>query len=130
MGGKGATSCPTLSLLHVAGKRWTVPILEALYAANRGMQFGAIQEEIGAITPKNLSGGLKELVEAGLVERDEILYGGITGYEASAPGSEYRITKMGQEFQKLIVQSKELGICWYGLDKGCIGSRCSRCALF
>ena len=123
------TACPTLSLLHIAGKRWTVPVIETLYSAKQSMQFNAIRDDIKGVTPKNLSSSLKELIVAGLVEKDGLHYEGLTGYESRVATSEYRLTKKGAEFQRFMGQGKELGVEWYGL-KGCPTRKCSQCSLF
>ena len=66
-----STSCPTLSLLHIVGKKWSIPIIELLYPSNKTLQFNEMQHLLVDITPKNLSRSLKEMSEAKIVKRVE-----------------------------------------------------------
>ncbi len=118
------TSCPTLSLFHILGERWSIPAIETLYYSKGNMQFNSILEEIGSITPKNLSGCLKNLIESGLVEKRTITY------MNSAQGTEYGLTKNGRLLEKYIMEIKRMGTRWYKLDNLCQSNRCSKCPLF
>lgn len=69
------------------GKRWQLAIL---YAAHLGaVRFGEFQESIGSISARMLAERLRELEEAGLMEREVI--------PTSPPQVEYRLTPQGQK---------------------------------
>lgn len=61
--------CPITHACDVLGPRWTIPILCELWAGST--RFNDIRRGVGAISPGLLSRRLKELEEAGLVERIE-----------------------------------------------------------
>ena len=126
MAGNAGSACPTLSLLHMVGKRWTIPIIEAL-DSNRvgGAQFNMLQAEIGGITPRNLSSALKELAAEGLVAKAEYRQKG-----GGMVNTEYFLTTRGRKFRKFILEAKELGISLYGVTSGCTTRKCTECSLF
>ncbi len=67
------------------GKRWQLAIL---FAAHVGaVRFGEFQESIGSISARMLTERLRELEEAGLIEREVI--------PTSPPQVEYRLTEQG-----------------------------------
>jgi DNA-binding HxlR family transcriptional regulator len=121
MAGK-STSCPTLTLLHVVGKKWTIPIIELLYPSNRALQFNEMQHLLVDITPKNLSRSLKELSEAKMVKRVEIRNDGIRY-------TEYSLTDDGKKVEQLVKAAKELGICMYNMNSYCVSRQCHLCPL-
>lgn len=114
--------CRTLSLMHVLGKRWTIPVVEAIPAGRNGTSFNAIQQELGTITSKTLSKKLRELSSAGVIGRKEYRDNG-------ASRISYSFTKKGTAVRKFIRNVKELGICLYGVEAGCVNRKCSTCPL-
>jgi DNA-binding HxlR family transcriptional regulator len=112
--------CPTLSLVHIMGKRWTIPIMEAFESPIEEVQFGELESELVDITPKNLSKSLKELCMAELLKKSEVV-------DKGAVHTSYALTKKGVAFQKFIRNAKELGICIYGMDSGCADRKCIDC---
>lgn len=119
---KRSTSCPTLSLLHVLGKKWTIPIVELLYPSNKALQFNAMQHLLVDITPKNLSRGLKELTSAKIVRRVELKNNGLRY-------TEYSLTENGRKVEDLVRAAKELGICMYDMNSYCVNRQCHLCPL-
>ncbi|MDE1870853.1 MAG: helix-turn-helix transcriptional regulator [Candidatus Micrarchaeota archaeon] len=113
-------SCPTLSLLHIVGKRWTIPIMEVLYFQHASMQFNAIQSALNGITPKNLSGSLKELSDAQVIKKTARKRNGVLH-------TDYSLTKRGAYVMEFVRSAKELGISIYGMDASCASSRCYEC---
>ena len=77
---KRSVSCPTLTLLHVVGKKWTIPIINLLYPSSKALQFNEMQHLLVDITPKNLSRSLKELAKARILTRSEIRSNGTRYY--------------------------------------------------
>ncbi len=117
-----ATSCSTLSVIHILGKRWTIPIIETLYYAKGELSFNAMQTELNHITPKNLNDSLKELVGYGLVKKNEMLIKG-------SKHTNYILTKNGVTFEELAYCAKRLGGEMYHRP-GCEFRQCKDCPLF
>ncbi len=117
-----ATSCPTLNLMHTIGKKWTIPIVELLYPANKALQFNEMQHLLVDITPKNLSRSLKELAEAKMVKRVEIRNDGVRY-------TEYSLTEDGRKVEGLVRAAKDLGICMYNMNNHCANRQCHLCPL-
>ena len=110
--------CKTLSLAHILGNKWTIPIME-LFPAREGseMHFNEMQEQIRSIRSRNLSIGLRELRDAQMLEKSP----------AAVSNAGYRLTENGVALIGLIHSIKELGVQIYGIDASCIGSKCSVC---
>ena len=60
--------CPAARALEVVGEKWSLLIVRDLLAGPR--RFGDLRRSLAAITPKWLSLRLRELEEAGVVERE------------------------------------------------------------
>lgn len=121
MAGK-STSCPTLSLLHIVGKKWTIPIIELLYPSTKPLQFNEMQHLLVDITPKNLSRSLKELAGAKMVRRVEMTNNGLRY-------TEYTLTENGRAVERLVREAKALGICMYGTNSYCVNRQCHLCPM-
>ncbi len=115
-------NCPTLNVVHIMGKRWSLPIIQEIYKNKEGVMFNELTRSMSPITPRNLSISLKELDKYGFVLKTQIMSRGIKY-------SKYNITKRGEKFVSIIKELKGLGIYWYGLDKACIDTNCIQCAL-
>ena len=73
-------------------RRW---LLSVLYAALAGaIRFGEFREAVEGIPPRTLTDRLRELEEAGLVERLVV--------PANPPFAEYRLTEEGRDLAPLI----------------------------
>lgn len=83
------------------------------------MHFGEIQLLISGITPRNLSMDLKEMCEAGLLEKKS----DDAGYAV------YVLTQNGVEFQGLVRSAKKLGSGIFG-PAHCETHRCVDCERF
>lgn len=125
MAKRSRASCPTLSLLHLLGKKWTIPIVELLCPSNKArvLQFSQMQQLLVNVTPKNLSRSLKELLEASIVKKSEINAEGVlyTGYS---------LTEQGLAFREFIRSSKTLGVSLYNLNPYCPNRQCNLCQPF
>lgn len=74
------------------GKRWQLAIL---YAAHLGaVRFGEFSDSVGGVSARMLTERLRELEEAGLMERHVI--------PASPPQVEYRLTEQGQRLGPML----------------------------
>lgn len=115
--------CPTLFLIHIMGKSWTIPIMEAFEYPIQKVQFSELEGQLPGITAKNLSKSLKELCTAQLITKT-------IKSEGKTVHTSYSITKKGLAFQKFITEGKKLGICIYGIDPSCTNRKCSLCPTY
>jgi DNA-binding HxlR family transcriptional regulator len=81
-----AATCPSRTVLHRIGARWTVFVVNALYT--RPMRFVELKTHIRGITPKALTETLRSMEYDGLVSRTE--------YPANPPHVEYALTELGR----------------------------------
>jgi len=81
-----AATCPSRTVLHRIGARWTVFVVNAL--DTRPMRFVELKAHIRGITPKALSETLRSMEYDGLVSR--------TQYPANPPHVEYALTELGR----------------------------------
>jgi DNA-binding HxlR family transcriptional regulator len=81
-----AATCPSRTVLHRIGARWTVFIVNAL--DNRPMRFTELKAHIRGITPKALTETLRAMEYDGLVSRTE--------YVSNPPHVEYALTDLGR----------------------------------
>ncbi|MEV0611744.1 helix-turn-helix domain-containing protein [Nonomuraea sp. NPDC050404] len=81
-----AATCPSRTVLHRIGARWTVFIVNAL--DNGPMRFTELKARIRGITPKALTETLRAMEYDGLVSRTET--------PANPPHVEYALTGLGR----------------------------------
>lgn len=81
-----AATCPSRTVLHRIGARWTVFVVNAL--DDGPMRFTALKAHIRGITPKALTETLRAMEYDGLVSRSEI--------PANPPHVEYALTDLGR----------------------------------
>jgi DNA-binding HxlR family transcriptional regulator len=81
-----AASCPSRTVLHRIGARWTVFVVNAL--ADGPRRFTDLKSHIQGITPKVLTETLRSLEVDGLISRHE--------YAANPPHVEYDLTPLGR----------------------------------
>lgn len=81
-----AASCPSRTVLHRIGARWTIFIVTAL--ADGPMRFSELKAHIQGITPKVLTESLRALEADGLVVRVD--------YDQNPPRVEYALTDLGR----------------------------------
>jgi len=81
-----AATCPSRTVLHRIGARWTVFVVNALDAGP--MRFTALKAHIRGITPKALTETLRAMEYDGLVTRTE--HGG------NPPHVDYTLTPLGR----------------------------------
>jgi DNA-binding HxlR family transcriptional regulator len=86
-------SCPIEATFKIIGKKWTVLIIREML---RGVtQFNRFLENIEGITPKVLSGRLRELQKLGIIRRRIV-----SEYPIRV---EYEITDLGREFEPVLL---------------------------
>ena len=80
-----AASCPSRTVLHRIGARWTVFVVNAL--ADGPRRFTDLKSHIQGITPKVLTETLRSLEADGLISRHQ--------YAENPPRVEYDLTPLG-----------------------------------
>jgi DNA-binding HxlR family transcriptional regulator len=78
---------PTLGILDIALKKWPMLVLVAI--GRGGSRFGEIKELLPGVTPRALTGALRDLQQAGLIDRR------IT--ESWPPHTVYEMTDLARE---------------------------------
>ena len=81
-----AATCPSRTVLHRIGARWTVFVVNALEDGPR--RFTELKTHIQGITPKVLTETLRTLEEDGLVVR--------RAYDVQPPRVDYELTDLGR----------------------------------
>lgn len=89
-------SCPVARAVRALDGKWTLLIVRDLLEGTR--RFGELRRSLAGISPKTLTDRLRELTDAGLVER--------TMYAEIPPRVEYRLTDLGRGVEPVI---RELG---------------------
>lgn len=96
--------CPYFqATLELIGRRWTGSILRAL--CMRAMRFSEISREIPGLSHRLLAERLKELEDAGLVERSQDVQDLV-----------YRLTSPGQDLEGLFREVDRWNERWAGAD--------------
>lgn len=75
-----------LGILELALRKWSLPVAQAL--ARSGGRFNGLQAELGSVTPRALAQALRDLQEAGLIERRLV--------DESPPRADYQLTDEGR----------------------------------
>ncbi len=91
--------CPVAFSLEVIGGKWSLTIIRDLLA--KPQRFSDLLQYSGNITPKGLTLTLRQLEEAGIVEREE------------QPGHRevwYRLTPAGEDLRPVLEAMKEWGL--------------------
>jgi len=85
--------CPIARVLDIIGERWTILILRDL-SVSGPRRFQDFERSLAGISPNTLSGRLKRLEQAGIVER--------RFYEQHPPRAEYVLTEKGAELRPIL----------------------------
>ena len=96
-------NCPIARGLDVVGERWTLLILRELVGGPR--RYGDLRDQLPGIATNLLAERLKELQDAGLVDRADL--------PAPIGRTVYTLSDMGWQRVLPILQS----IAWFGLDR-------------
>ncbi|OBF80543.1 transcriptional regulator [Mycobacterium sp. 852002-51163_SCH5372311] len=96
-------NCPIARGLDVLGERWTLLILRELVGGAR--RYGDLRDELPGIATNLLAERLKELQDAGLVDRADL--------PAPIGRTVYTLSDLGWQRVLPILQS----IAWFGLDR-------------
>jgi DNA-binding HxlR family transcriptional regulator len=79
--------CPASRAIDLIAHKWTIHILFALHEAGGPMRFRRLQRAVEPITQKELTKRLRELEQAGIVDRRV--------FAEVPPRVEYRLTELG-----------------------------------
>lgn len=121
--GSKRPECTTLYLLHVLGKRWTIPVIESIIAEGGKTTFNSMLQSSPGITPRGLSEILKGLSDTGIIRKSESRKEGIVH-------TRYHLTKSGASLEEIIKSLKTFGSKVYGNSPLCKDRKCAECSLF
>jgi DNA-binding HxlR family transcriptional regulator len=82
-----AATCPSRTVLHRIGARWTIFVVTALAERDEPMRFTELKSRIQGITPKVLTETLRALEVDGLVCRVD--------HDENPPRVDYALTPLG-----------------------------------
>lgn len=114
-------SCPVIQINNIIGKKWVTPIIEEI-ALGKFYGFNKFLKKAD-VTPRILSRQMKELEEAGIVEKRYHV-------QNNRKITEYILTKKGAEFHKVIVKAKKWNIKWNNIQKLCLHTPCTECVQY
>ena len=86
--------CPLGSLMDLISKKWALLIINTIGNYDI-LRYNEIMKHLNGINPKTLSDRLKELVGAGLIQKEV--------FAEIPPRSEYTLTEDGRELRKAIL---------------------------
>lgn len=95
--------CPVEAFLKLVGQRWNSYILVVLMQ-NGETRFGKLKKLIPQITAKVLIDKLRELEQAGLVNRDH--------QPTIPPTVSYELTKLGSSLSPLLTMVSDIAHTW------------------
>lgn len=112
---EAASTCPVESAIDVIGGRWKLLVLRSLFLGG-AQRFNSLLHSVDGISAKELTRNLRELENAGIVERR------IPGVGADSPG-DYRLLELGSS---LLPVFKEIGSFGERLKNGRSSRRATR----
>jgi DNA-binding HxlR family transcriptional regulator len=92
-------ACPIARTAELVGDTWTILIVRDLMGGAR--RFGQLQDSLGNVSPKTLSGRLKGLEHAGLITRH--------AFAEIPPRVEYTLTEKGHALSAIIEAMRLFG---------------------
>ena len=115
--------CTIYKTADFIGKRWTIVILLELYRGkSKTKRYSQLKENIPDITPKILSARLKELEKECLITKK-------IDVKSIPIKCEYKLTKSGEEFIKIIKHLKTWSLKWKVNNKVCEHANCKECKI-
>ena len=116
-------SCSALNVMHLVGKKWTLPLLETVELhGSRG--FNTLQVRMKTISPKVLSGRLKELESERLVRKRS------RSDSSGRYHTAYALTKQGKELMVIVNALKRWNERSNTRMHGCSSRACVNCPLY
>ena len=104
--------CPLEGVIDVIGKKWALLIVNAL-GNNGTLRFNGLMKELEGISPKTLSGKLKDLQAEGLIRRET--------FAEIPPRVEYSLTDDGVRLRRAIIPL----LNWAATRNGVNKERCA-----
>jgi DNA-binding HxlR family transcriptional regulator len=102
--------CSVVSIVHILGKKWTIPVVEELYySGSGGRHFNGLLASIDGVTVCMLAKALGELRDEGILEKKPVAIGKTLYIN-------YSLTGKGLLLADLIDKSKEF--CWTCCPQG------------
>ncbi len=86
--------CPLGGVMDIISKKWALLVINAIGNSQK-IRYSEIRDTLGEVNSKVLSDRLKELEEAGLIERE--------AYAEIPPRVEYSLTEDGKSLREAIV---------------------------
>ena len=115
--------CPIYRIVGFVGKKWTLLILTELYKGRKKWKrYSHIKKRLPGITPKMLSARLRELNAEDLIRKRV----DSTSFPVK---SEYRLTRGGEDFIRVIKGMKDWGLKWKVKNEHCETVNCKYCEL-
>jgi len=99
--------CPIYTAAKILGKRWTLNILQELFATGGSKRFNEIRRALDWIAPKVLSQRLKELQKFDVIKRT-------VHTETSPVGVSYSLTERGWGLEPVLMSLKKWGMTFLG----------------
>lgn len=116
-------NCTVYKTIDIISKKWSLLILLEIYKGEKSKKrYTEIKNKLQEITPKVLSGRLKELEAEGLISKQ---------IDASSfpVKSEYSLTKIGLDFISIIKEIKGWALRWKIKNNVCEQLDCKECKL-
>ena len=102
--------CPIIHSLSIVSRKWTLPIFCELNQAGT-LRYSQLKRQIPDITNMALTQTLKELVQLGLVHREQ--------FNEIPPHTEYSLTKEGKLLLFSLYSLAKWGISQMDSDENC-----------
>lgn len=91
--------CPVRATADIVGYKWTTLIVRDLLSGKK--RYSELQRSVGGISPRVLAERLKQLEEAGLVEKRI--------FATVPPTTEYELTALGRALEEVIAAMAAFG---------------------
>lgn len=109
-------SCPVCRTAEIVCAKWTLLVIRDL--AEGRSRFCELERSLSGISPRTLSLRLRDLEQAGIVERQT--------FPEVPPRVEYALTEKGHALLPIVDDMREFGEQWLG--GGCVADKPSRAA--
>jgi DNA-binding HxlR family transcriptional regulator len=96
--------CPVAMAAEILGSRWTLPVLRELLCGSK--RFNELRKGVPRMSPALLSQRLRELENAGIVQREQ----------KPAGGFEYHLTEAGEDLRGVVESIGGWGQRWIDAD--------------
>lgn len=91
--------CHISKTLKIIGSKWTLLVIKELLTGTK--RFSQLQKSLGGVSPRTLSGRLKDLENHNLIKK--------VIYPTIPPKSEYSLTPAGHDLSKVVFELRSWG---------------------